>query len=131
VELAHILVLCAVLTSHLGTLRIGEQLRERDLDILEDLVQAAHALPDRPTAHGSGHEHPLHDRLEPYIELELGPFGETDHCRTEVRWSWHRRAMGPHRAWTPAEVARVEHERRPRVEVRMAIHGLASLSRGT
>ena len=61
-------------------------------------------------------QHPLHDRLEPQVELDRRPFGDTEDFDAQICRRRHRPrhlTLGPRAA---AELASVEHERRSRVQ---------------
>ena len=62
------------------------------------------------------------------LRLELAAGGDADHLGPEVLRSGHRDLHAAHRTRTPAELVRVQHERRARVEVTGAVHGVASWS---
>ena len=84
----------------------------RDVELLDDLPQAAHALPDGPGTDGSGDQDPLHDRLEPQVEIDVVTGGDADHVGTEVFRRTNRSLHASHRPRSPAQLVRVEHERR-------------------
>src|SRR5690606_31497332 len=115
-ELADLLLVVPVLDRGTGSLGVDVELLDVDVDVLDDLVQAAHALPDGPAPDVPGDQDPLHDRLEPQIEVELAPGGDADHGGTEILRRRNAPSHLTHRPRAAAELMDIEHERRTGVE---------------
>ena len=96
---------------------VDEQLLQRHVDVVLDRLQAPRALTLQVGVRRPGDEHPLHDRLDAQVELDLCTFGDTEELDAEIcrrRNGQRDLPLGPRAA---AELASVEHERRSRVQV--------------
>ena len=81
-----------------------------------DRLQAPHAL---ALEHGCGRardQHALHDRLEPQVELDRRPLGDTEDFDAQICRSRDRERHLPLGPRAAAELASIEHERRSRVQ---------------
>ena len=97
---------------------VGEQLLDVDLDLVADGREAAAALGLDRSGHGPGNQHPVHDRFQPQIEMGLRTRRDLDELQTPAHRHGNGQLEGAHRSRAAAELARVEHERRARIQVR-------------
>ena len=96
--------------------RVDVELLQRHVDLVLDLLQAPYALPLERGRGRAREQHALHDRLQPQVELDRRSFGDSEDF--DAKFCWRRDGgveltLGPRAA---AELARIEHERRPRVQ---------------
>jgi hypothetical protein len=100
---------------------VHEQLLERHVDIVVDPLQAPCALALERGGRRARDQHPLHDRLEPQVQLDRRAFGDAQDFDAQLCRSRHRLGhlmLGPRAA---TELAGVEHERRSRVQTAQRI----------
>ncbi len=63
---------------------VDEQLLELDLDLVGDRLQAPHALAVELGRGRTGDQHPLHDRLQPQVEVDRRAFGDTEDFDAQI-----------------------------------------------
>jgi len=122
-ELGHLVII--VLGRHLvvvsRTVSVGEQLLEVTPDMTGDRIQAPYAGTGRRSMCRASHQNPLHNRLQPKVQLYGLAWRYGDQVDvTEVvrsRDGPHNLEHGP---WTSAELPGVEHQGQARVQ---AVHG--------
>ena len=97
---------------------IGEQLLYVDLDPTVDRCQAAPTLGAGRGSDSSRDEDAVHDGFEPQVESDLGAGGHSDQFELPTARRCHGALNNTHGPGTAAQLARIEHEGRTRVEVR-------------